>query len=49
MEKPIRRIGNSQGVILPKMILDAVGLGIGDLLRATVKNWKIILEPKVAK
>jgi len=49
MEKPIRRIGNSQGIILPKMILDAIGLGIGDLMKAKVKDGKIILEPSVLK
>jgi len=45
MEKPIRKIGNSQGLILAKEILDSVGLAIGDLVQANVKNGKIILTP----
>ena len=49
MEKPIRKIGNSQGIIIPKMILDAVGLQVGDSLSAKVKGGKIILEPSGTK
>lgn len=49
MEKPIRKIGNSQGIILPKMILDSIGLSIGDKMKAKVKNGMIILEPSVEK
>lgn len=49
MVKHLHKIGNSQGVILPKMILEAVGIQVGDFLRAKVKNGKIILEPMVAK
>lgn len=49
MEKPIRKIGNSQGIIIPKMILDSIGVNIGDLMMANVKNGKIILEPKGSK
>jgi len=49
MEKPVRKIGNSQGIILPKMILDSVGIQVGDLLRTKVRDGKIILEPMVVK
>lgn len=45
MEKPIRKIGNSQGLILTKQILESVGLSVGDLVQANVKNGKIILSP----
>jgi antitoxin component of MazEF toxin-antitoxin module len=45
MEKPIRKIGNSQGIIIPKMILESIGVNIGDLMKAHVKDGKIILEP----
>ena len=45
MEKPIRKIGNSQGLILTKEILKSVGLEGGDLVQANVKNGKIILSP----
>ena len=49
MEKTIRKIGNSQGIILSKMMLDAVGLNVGDIMKAHVKNGKIILEPAGTK
>lgn len=45
MEKPIRKIGNSQGIIIPKMFLESIGVNIGDLMKAHVKDGKIILEP----
>jgi len=45
MEKPIRKIGNSQGLILTKELLKSVGLEVGDLVQANVKNGKIILSP----
>jgi len=45
MEKPIRKIGNSQGLILAKNILDSVGLAVGDHVQASVKNGRIILTP----
>lgn len=45
MEKPIRKIGNSQGLILTKQMLESVGLNVGDLVHASAKNGKIILSP----
>ena len=35
MRVPLRRIGNSLGVLLPKATLDAWGLGEGDVLELT--------------
>jgi len=49
MGKPIRKIGNSQGIILPKELLDSIGINIGDVLNTRVKNGKIILDPVVEK
>ncbi len=46
MDKTIRKIGNSQGIILSKVILDSLGVQIGDMLCAKVKNGRIILEPR---
>jgi hypothetical protein len=43
MKLGIRRIGNSLGVILPRPILDAWGVGEGDQLEATDKG----LRPRV--
>jgi antitoxin MazE len=40
---PIRRIGNSRGVIIPATILQSIGAG--DELSMSVENGRIVLEP----
>lgn len=45
MKKQIRKIGNSQGIIIPKIMLDLIGVNIGDFMSAHVKDGKIVLEP----
>jgi antitoxin component of MazEF toxin-antitoxin module len=40
MKVPVRRIGNSLGVLLPKATLDAWGLGEGDALELTERGLR---------
>lgn len=46
LEKPIVKRGDSLYVLLPKEILDMLGLEEKDKLKIEVVNGKIILTPK---
>lgn len=48
MKTTIRKIGNSLGILLPKDVLDLMGLKEGDVIDVTSKNKKmnITLEKK---
>ena len=48
MKISIRKIGNSLGIILPKDVLDLMGLKEGDSIDVTTRNKKmnITLEKK---
>ena len=41
----IRKSGNAQIISLPKLLLEQIGVGIGDNLNAILQDGKIILEP----
>ncbi|MGO4565067.1 AbrB/MazE/SpoVT family DNA-binding domain-containing protein [Rhizobium sp. 2YAF20] len=45
MNVVIRKIGNSEGVIIPKEILDRFGLKAGDQLEIIAKNGGMHLQP----
>lgn len=45
MRAPVRRLGNSSGVIIPKPILLQIGVEIGDDLELSVDNDRIVLAP----
>ena len=45
----IRKSGNAQIISLPKLLLEQIGVGIGDRLDATLQDGKIILEPRKVK
>lgn len=45
MTAKISNWGNSQGVRLPKNIIESVHLMIGDKVDVSVENQKIIIEP----
>ena len=40
---------NAQIISLPKLLLEQIGVGIGDRLDATLQDGKIILEPRKVK
>lgn len=46
MEKTVRKIGNSQGIILAKELLDQLGIKVGDELKTSISNGKIVLSPR---
>ena len=45
MQASVRKIGNSSGVVLPKPVLDELGVKTGDKVEMTVRAGKIILAP----
>jgi antitoxin MazE len=45
MRAPVRKLGNSSGVIIPKPILMQMGVGVGDDLELSLDNNRIVLAP----
>jgi antitoxin MazE len=45
MRAPVRKIGNSSGVILPKPILTQLGVEAGDYLDLSLDEGRIVLVP----
>ncbi|MBB3568637.1 AbrB/MazE/SpoVT family DNA-binding domain-containing protein [Rhizobium sp. BK491] len=45
MNVTIRKIGNSEGVIIPKEVLDQLGLGDGDSLELSLKDGGLLMQP----
>ncbi|RUM21169.1 AbrB/MazE/SpoVT family DNA-binding domain-containing protein [Rhizobium vallis] len=45
MNVTIRKIGNSEGIIIPKETLDRLGLKTGDSLELHLENGGITLKP----
>jgi putative addiction module antidote len=45
MNVVIRKIGNSEGVIIPKEILERMGLKAGDQLELSTKNGGLLMQP----
>jgi len=41
----IRKIGNSEGVIIPKEVLDRLGLKAGDQMEITTENGNLQMKP----
>ncbi|MEF0939232.1 AbrB/MazE/SpoVT family DNA-binding domain-containing protein [Rhizobium sp. BR 362] len=45
MNVVIRKIGNSEGVIIPKEVLDRMGLEAGDTLELSMQDGELRLQP----
>ena len=46
MKSQVRKVGNSHGVIIPKPLLDEVGIADGDVVNLKVnKKGRIVLSP----
>ncbi|MFT4180672.1 MAG: AbrB/MazE/SpoVT family DNA-binding domain-containing protein [Rhizobium sp.] len=45
MNVTIRKIGNSEGVIIPREILDRMGLEAGDTLELSMQDGELRLQP----
>ena len=41
----VRKLGNSSGVIIPKSLLDEIGIAVGDRLDMTLEGGRIVLIP----
>ncbi|MCJ8519238.1 putative addiction module antidote [Pseudorhizobium tarimense] len=48
MNATIRKIGNSEGIIIPKNVLDRLGLKAGDTLEIREEGGSISLVPEQA-
>jgi antitoxin MazE len=48
MRAPIRRMGNSAGIILPKPVLAELGVAAGDDLSLTLERGRVVLVPTKA-
>jgi antitoxin MazE len=45
MKSQIRKMGNSQGVIIPKPLLEEVGVRAGDPVELKVKKGRLVIAP----
>ncbi len=46
MKSQVRKVGNSHGVIIPKPLLDEIGIADGDVVTLKVnKKGRIVLAP----
>ena len=45
MRAAVRKLGNSSGVIIPKSVLDEVGVGVGDAMEMSLEEGRIVLAP----
>jgi antitoxin MazE len=46
MKSQVRKLGNSQGVIIPKPLLDEIGVKIGDPVELKVnKKGRLVIAP----
>lgn len=45
MRTPVRRVGNSAGVLIPKSMLEEIGVGPGDSLDMSLNEGRIVLVP----
>ena len=45
MRSALRRMGNSTGLILPKLLLEQAGVGRGAVVELTVENGAIVATP----
>ena len=49
MKTRIRKMGNSQGLIIPRPLLDEIGLKADDAVDLKVKKGRIVIEPRKDK
>ena len=42
---PVRKLGNSCGVLIPRPLLSEAGLGVGDSVDMTFEHGRIVLIP----
>jgi antitoxin MazE len=47
MKSALRKMGNSTGMILPKPVLDELGVGLGTEMHVVVENGRVVATPVV--
>ena len=45
MRTPVRKLGNSSGIIIPKPILSQIGIQVGDELDLSMVDGRLVLAP----
>lgn len=45
MNVTIRKIGNSEGIIIPKEMLERLGVKTGDAMELRAENGRLTMEP----
>ena len=45
MRAAVRKLGNSSGVIIPKSVLEELGVAAGDTIELTLEEGRIVLAP----
>ena len=45
MKSQIRKMGNSQGVLIPKPLLDEIGVRAGDPVDLRIKKGRLVIAP----
>lgn len=46
MRAAVRKLGNSSGVIIPKPILDELGIAAGDAVDIALEQGRLVLTPE---
>jgi antitoxin MazE len=49
MKTAIRRMGNSQGILIPKPVLAEIGVSTNDAVELKVKKGRIVIAPLARK
>ena len=49
MRSSVRRIGNSAGLILPRPVLDGLGVEVGDPLEVTLNGDEVVVKASKRK
>jgi len=44
MRSVVRKMGNSSGIIIPKLILSEIGMAPGDAVELGIENGRLIIE-----
>ena len=45
----IRKMGNSQGVLIPKPLLNKMGVKTGDIVDVSIERGKLVIAPRKKK
>jgi len=46
MRSVVRKMGNSSGIIIPKLILSEIGMGPGDDVELGIENGRLVIEAR---